>query len=192
MSDIRCNRRRFLGATAGGAAALATAGSWAPQAVAGLPKAHISIQMWSVRDMFFADPEGTLRALADIGYVDIELAGIPGTAASLRAILDDVGIRAYSGHNGWDPHNFDEASYRGELERAVTSASGRRASRGSAARTRRTSSRSSPRSSTLRGRSRASTGCGSSTTTTTSSSRTGARTAGPSTPCCSRRPTRRS
>ena len=93
MSDIRLSRRRFLGATAGGAAALATAGSWAPAARAGLPKAHIAIQMWSVRDMFAADPAGTLAALADIGYVEIELAGIPPghTAASLRALLDDVG-----------------------------------------------------------------------------------------------------
>jgi sugar phosphate isomerase/epimerase len=122
MSDIRLSRRRFLGATAGGAAALATAGSWAQVAGAGLPTAHISIQMWSVRDMFAADPEGTLRALADIGYVEIELAGIPPghTATSLRAILDEVGIRAYSGHDGWDPNNFDEASYRAQLERAVT------------------------------------------------------------------------
>jgi sugar phosphate isomerase/epimerase len=122
MSDIRLSRRRFLGATAGGAAALATAGSWAQVAGAGLPTAHISIQMWSVRDMFAADPEGTLRALADIGYVEIELAGIPPghTATSLRANLDEVGIRAYSGHDGWDPNNFDEASYRAQLERAVT------------------------------------------------------------------------
>jgi sugar phosphate isomerase/epimerase len=124
MGDIRLSRRRFLGASAGGAAALATAGSWAPHALAGagIPKAHISIQMWSVRDMFAADPEATLRALADIGYVEIELAGIPPghTATSLRAILDDVGIRAYSGHDGWDTGDFNEASYRAQLERAVT------------------------------------------------------------------------
>ena len=124
MSDIRLNRRGFLGATAGGAAALATAGAWAPSAMAGtgVPKSHIAIQMWSVRDMFAADPEGTLRALAGIGYQTIELAGIPPghTAASLRALLDEVGIRAYSGHNGWDPNNFDEAAYRAQLQDAVT------------------------------------------------------------------------
>jgi sugar phosphate isomerase/epimerase len=124
MSDIRLSRRRFLGTTAGGAAALATAGAWAPHASAGagISKGRISIQMWTLRDMFAADPEGTLRALASIGYVDIELAGIPPglTATSLRALLDDVGIRAYSGHDGWDVNNFDEASYRAQLERAVT------------------------------------------------------------------------
>lgn len=124
MSDARLSRRRFLGATAGSAAALATAGAWAPQAIggAGVPNGSISIQMWSLRDMFAADPEGTLRALYDIGYRRIELAGIPPghTAASLRALLDEVGIRAYSGHDGWDVNNFDEAAYRAQLERSVT------------------------------------------------------------------------
>jgi sugar phosphate isomerase/epimerase len=124
MSDIRLSRRRFLGASAGSAAALATAGAWAPNAIAGagVPKGHISIQMWSLRDMFAADPEGTLRALYGIGYRQIELAGIPPghTAESLRALLDEVGIRAYSGHDGWDVNNFNEAAYRAQLERSVT------------------------------------------------------------------------
>jgi sugar phosphate isomerase/epimerase len=124
MTDARLSRRRFLGTTAGGAAALATAGAWAPHAVAGtgVPRGSISIQMWTLRDMFAADPEGTLRALYDIGYRQIEMAGIPPghTAESLRALLDEVGIRAYSGHDGWDPHNFDEGAYRAQLERAVT------------------------------------------------------------------------
>jgi sugar phosphate isomerase/epimerase len=124
MTDSRLSRRRFLGTTAGSAAALATAGAWAPHAAAGsgVPKGSISIQMWSVRDMFAADPEGTLRALYDIGYRQIELAGIPPghSAASLRALLDEVGIRAYSGHDGWDVNNFSESGYRAQLERAVT------------------------------------------------------------------------
>jgi sugar phosphate isomerase/epimerase len=124
MTDARLSRRRFLGTTAGGAAALATAGAWAPHAIAGsgVPRGSISIQMWTLRDMFAADPEGTLRALYGIGYRQIEMAGIPPghTATSLRALLDEVGIRAYSGHDGWDVNNFNEAAYRAQLERAVT------------------------------------------------------------------------
>jgi sugar phosphate isomerase/epimerase len=124
MTDARVSRRRFLGTTAGGAAALATAGAWATHAIAGsgVPRGSISIQMWTLRDMFAADPEGTLRALYGIGYRQIEMAGIPPghTATSLRALLDEVGIRAYSGHDGWDVNNFNEAAYRAQLERAVT------------------------------------------------------------------------
>jgi sugar phosphate isomerase/epimerase len=121
MSDVRLSRRKFLGATAGAATALAL-GPSAGSALAGpLSKKRISIQMYSLRDMFAADPEGTLRALADIGYVQVEMAGLPPgyTAESLRELLDDVGIRAYSGHDGWDPAAFDESAYRAQLERAV-------------------------------------------------------------------------
>ena len=77
--------------------------------------------MWSVRDMFAADPEGTLRAL-DIGYRQIELAGIPPSAR--HEACGRSSMRLASAHtratSTWDVNNFDEANYRAQLERAVS------------------------------------------------------------------------
>lgn len=68
-----------------------------------VPKNKISIQLFTLRDLLAADLEGTLSALADIGYRRVELAGLHGrTAAEFRAILDRVGIRASSSHDGID------------------------------------------------------------------------------------------
>ncbi|HEV2779297.1 MAG TPA: sugar phosphate isomerase/epimerase [Actinophytocola sp.] len=64
-----------------------------------VPKEKISIQLWTLRRILATDLEGTLEALADIGYRKVELAGLHGrTAAEFRAILDRVGIRATSTH----------------------------------------------------------------------------------------------
>lgn len=68
-----------------------------------VPKHKISIQLFTLRDLLAADLEGTLSALADIGYRRVELAGLHGrTAAEFRAILDRVGIHATSSHDGID------------------------------------------------------------------------------------------
>ena len=68
-----------------------------------VPRHKISIQLFTLRDLLAADLEGTLSALADIGYRRVELAGLHGrTAAEFRAILDRVGIHATSSHDGID------------------------------------------------------------------------------------------
>lgn len=59
----------------------------------------IGIQIYTVREAAAKDLPGTLRALADIGYREIELAGIPPTpAATLRSVLSDTGLSAPSMH----------------------------------------------------------------------------------------------
>lgn len=64
-----------------------------------IPKDRISVQLYTLRSILAVDLEGTLAALADIGYRKVELAGLHGrTAAQFRAILDRVGIRASSTH----------------------------------------------------------------------------------------------
>ena len=59
----------------------------------------IGVQIYTVRDAAAKDLPGTLRALADIGYREIELAGIPPVSAKdLRKILSDLGLSTPSMH----------------------------------------------------------------------------------------------
>lgn len=68
-----------------------------------VPKDKISIQLWTVRHIMEADLEGTMSALADLGYRKVELAGTHGrSAAEFRRILDANHIQATSAHNGID------------------------------------------------------------------------------------------
>lgn len=102
------SRRTFLNvATAAltvGAAAIALPGSAdATQARQRIPLDKISIQLYSLRSLLQNDPEGTLSALADIGYRKVELAGTYGRSATeFRAILDRNHIKASSTHVGID------------------------------------------------------------------------------------------
>ncbi|MEW2357001.1 sugar phosphate isomerase/epimerase, partial [Spirillospora sp. NPDC029432] len=71
-----------------------------------IPRGSISIQLYSLRSMLAADLDGTLAALAAIGYRKVEAAGTHGrTAAEFRAALDRAGLHATSGHvsvgDGW-------------------------------------------------------------------------------------------
>ncbi|MFD8498559.1 sugar phosphate isomerase/epimerase family protein [Amycolatopsis sp. NPDC059657] len=68
-----------------------------------IPLSKISIQLYTLRDALQADLPGTLSALADIGYRQVELAGTYGrTAQEFRALLDKNHIRATSTHVGID------------------------------------------------------------------------------------------
>ncbi|MDT7796888.1 MAG: hypothetical protein QOI78_321 [Actinomycetota bacterium] len=68
-----------------------------------VPLDKISIQLYSLRSLLQNDPEGTLSALADIGYRKVELAGTYGRSATeFRAILDKFHLKASSTHVGID------------------------------------------------------------------------------------------
>jgi sugar phosphate isomerase/epimerase len=59
----------------------------------------IGLQLYTVREAVEKDLAGTLRAIAKIGYREVELAGIPAKSASeLRALLNDCGLTAPSMH----------------------------------------------------------------------------------------------
>jgi sugar phosphate isomerase/epimerase len=121
--------RRTLLAGAGAAAAATAVGAGPALAHGGghghgrrgrIPRDRISIQLYTLRDLLAADLEGTLSALAGIGYQRVEHAGFHGrTAAQFRAVLDRVGLRATSGHQGI-PQPFDAAAWQAQIDDALT------------------------------------------------------------------------
>jgi sugar phosphate isomerase/epimerase len=68
-----------------------------------MPILPIAAQLFTVRDAMSKDVSGTLRAVAALGYDGVEFAGLYDTpAAELRALLDELGLRAHSGHVALD------------------------------------------------------------------------------------------
>ena len=77
----------------------------------------IGVQLYTVRAVMASDPDGTLAAIAAIGYAEVELAGLYGMSArEMKARLDAVGLAATSSH-----HSVEEVrgSWAATLEAAV-------------------------------------------------------------------------
>ena len=105
-------RREFL------ASLVAVAAPWAarPCAAGGERSTPIGVQLYTVRSLLERDFEGTLAALATIGYREVELAGYHGrTPTDVRAVLGRAGLLAPSTHvsieaiRGGLPRLLDEA-----------------------------------------------------------------------------------
>jgi sugar phosphate isomerase/epimerase len=121
------SRRGFLaaaGATAaavGTSAALATPASAQASADRGIhrvPRNRISIQLYTLRNQLAVDFEGTIAALADIGYRRVEHAGFVGrTVEEFKAVLDAHGIWASSGHVAI-PQPFEPTAWAASLANA--------------------------------------------------------------------------
>ena len=74
------------------------------------------LQLFTVRDALAADPDGTLRRVADIGYREVELAGLAGmTATAFQERLKRHGLAVPSIHAGYD-------NLRGDLDGVVREA----------------------------------------------------------------------
>jgi sugar phosphate isomerase/epimerase len=118
---VAISRRSMLRGAAGAALAVGAAGALPAAAFADdtargghgglrVRKDKISIQLWTMRHSLAADLEGTLDALADIGYRKVELAGTHGRSATeFRKILDRRHLRASSTHVGIDGVDLDQA-----------------------------------------------------------------------------------
>jgi len=65
---------------------------------------QVGIQMFTLRDALKADFEGTLRQVKELGYDYVEFAGYYGgkTATELKALLDEIGLKTISVHQGID------------------------------------------------------------------------------------------
>lgn len=97
MSDGRSSRREFL---ADGARFLA-AGALLPAMPRAMAPTPIGIQLYTVRALMARDVRGTLDALRQIGYEEVELAGLHGLAPSeWRSMLDELSLRAPASHVG--------------------------------------------------------------------------------------------
>ena len=122
-------RRGFLRTAAAGAVVAGATGGLATDAVAvdaptggsghhRVPPGRISIQLYTLRNQLAIDFEGTLAALAEIGYRRVETAGFVGrTVTEFKAALDAVGIWASSNHVGI-PQPFDAAAWSTSLANA--------------------------------------------------------------------------
>ena len=107
------SRRVFL--------AMSAALPWALRGVAsGLAASKsipVGLELYSVRDELMKDPEGTVRAVAKMGYQDVEFYApyfewTEPQAKQMRKVMDELGIRCYSTHNDEDffsDKNIDRA-----------------------------------------------------------------------------------
>lgn len=63
----------------------------------------VALQLYTVRDQLKEDFPGTMRAVAQIGYTGVELAGYGGlTARDLRRLLHDLSLRVAGDHVSLD------------------------------------------------------------------------------------------
>ena len=89
-------RRSFL--------ALSAALPWGLKASASSSSPPVGLELYSVRDELKKDPQGTVRAVAQMGYQCVEFYApyfdwTEVQAKQMRKLLDDLGIRCYSTHN---------------------------------------------------------------------------------------------
>ncbi len=112
MSYSNFSRRAFL--------AMSAALPWAFRGLAWAASSAsipVGLELYSVRDDLQKDPEGTVRAVAQMGYQAVEFYApyfdwSDAQAKSMRTLLDDLGIRCYSTHNNEDffgPAKIDRA-----------------------------------------------------------------------------------
>lgn len=94
------NRRNFLKSSAAALPVLAinSTNLWAAEHI------PLGVQLYTVREMAEKDLPGTLKQIRAIGYNEVEIfgGGNGRPADKLRAIIDDAGLRAPSGHFDYD------------------------------------------------------------------------------------------
>jgi len=100
MSTTSLSRRSFLAMSAVLPWAFRGFASGTAQA-ASIP---VGLELYSVRDSLKSDPEGTVRAVAKMGYQAVEFYApyfewTEPQAKGMRKLLDELGIKCYSTHN---------------------------------------------------------------------------------------------
>jgi sugar phosphate isomerase/epimerase len=95
MITTALSRRSFL--------AMSATLPWAFRAAAG-PQIPVGLELYSVRNALKQDPNGTVRAVAAMGYQCVEFYApyfdwTESQAKDVRKLLDGLGLRCYSTHN---------------------------------------------------------------------------------------------
>jgi sugar phosphate isomerase/epimerase len=78
------------------------------------PAKMVGVQLYSVREDMTKDPLGSLKKLADMGYVYLEHANYVNrkfygySATEFKKILDDLGLKMVSGHTVMGPQHWDD------------------------------------------------------------------------------------
>jgi sugar phosphate isomerase/epimerase len=103
MTTTTFSRRCFLAFTA------VMPWAWRAGAAMAIP---MGIEMFSVREALKKDPQGTVRAIAGMGYQGLEFFGpyfewTDAQAKEMKKLMDDLGIRCFSTHNGSDNFKKD-------------------------------------------------------------------------------------
>jgi len=110
---MKSSRRTFIKS---GAMAVAAMAILHRQAFAfGKVASVVGLQLYSIRDDMQKDPLGSLRQVADMGYVYIEHANYIDrkfygyTAPEFKKILDDLGLKMVSGHTVFGLNHWDDS-----------------------------------------------------------------------------------
>jgi sugar phosphate isomerase/epimerase len=109
MPSTGFSRRSFL--------AMSALLPWAFKSAAAARSIPVGLELYSVREALKQDPEGTVRAVAQMGYQAVEFYApyfewSDAQAKQMRKLLDDLGVRCYSTHNGaesFSPANLNRA-----------------------------------------------------------------------------------
>jgi sugar phosphate isomerase/epimerase len=101
MTSISLSRRSFLTMSAVLPFALRGIASGASKTI------PVGLELYSVREALKADAEGTVRAVAQMGYEAVEFYApyhdwTDDQAKSMRKVMDEIGIKCYSTHNNED------------------------------------------------------------------------------------------
>jgi sugar phosphate isomerase/epimerase len=108
MPNFQFSRRSFLAMSA----ALPWVFRGIASGIASSKSIPVGLELYSVRDSLQKDPQGTVRAVAQMGYQVVEFYGpyfewSEAQAKDMRKLMDDLGIRCLSTHN--DEANFSDA-----------------------------------------------------------------------------------
>ncbi len=121
MTSIPLSRRSFLAKSLAASAVL----PWALRGVASATSSSssaipVGLELYSVREALKTDAEGTVRAVAQMGYQAVEFYSpyfewTEAQAKSMRKVMDEAGIKCYSTHNNEDYFSAGKIDHAREL-----------------------------------------------------------------------------